>query len=42
MFHLHRQKVEQAVPGLHSRRQVLVGGPLSAPGHVGLTDPALQ
>lgn len=42
VFHLHRQKAQQSLPGLHSRRQALVMGPLSAPGHVSLTDPALQ
>lgn len=42
VFHLHRQKVQQALPGFHSRRQALVVGPLSAPGHINLTDPALQ
>lgn len=42
VFHPHRQKAQQALPGFHSRRQAPVGGPLSAPGHISLTDPALQ
>lgn len=42
MWHVHRLKQEEVPPGLHSSRQALVLGPLSAPAHVGVTKPALQ